>query len=57
MGIEMARVLARLAESGGRECAALDEAAALDVLGALALVEPKRAGFEDEWQQGSRQAE
>lgn len=44
MGIELERVLARLAESDGREAVVLDEDAALDVLGALSVVDPKRAG-------------
>lgn len=44
VGIELERVLARLAESDGREAVVLDEDAALDVLGALSVVDPKRAG-------------
>ncbi|XUM00236.1 hypothetical protein ACQ86F_25330 [Streptomyces venezuelae ATCC 10712] len=39
MGIEMGRVLARLAESGGKEHAALDDGLAREVLGALAIVD------------------
>ncbi|MGM9465419.1 hypothetical protein [Streptomyces murinus] len=42
MGIELERVLARLAESGGREAVYLNESAALEVLGALSIVDPKR---------------
>ncbi|MGW4979803.1 hypothetical protein [Streptomyces mirabilis] len=42
MGIELDRVLARLGESGGAENAILDEEAALGVLGALAVVDPRR---------------
>lgn len=44
MGIELERVLARLAESGGREAVTLKEGAALEVLGALSVVDPKRVG-------------
>ncbi|WP_164932251.1 MULTISPECIES: hypothetical protein [unclassified Streptomyces] len=49
MGIELERVLARLAESGGRENVALDEGVALDALGALSVVDPDRAGCDAEW--------
>ncbi|MGA5637774.1 hypothetical protein ACPCTN_03335 [Streptomyces cinereoruber] len=44
MGIDLGRVLARLEEAGDREGAVLDGDAVLDVLGALAIVDPKRAG-------------
>ncbi|MEV4444682.1 hypothetical protein [Streptomyces mirabilis] len=44
MGIELERVLARLREAGGVENAILDDEAALGVLGALAIVDPKRVG-------------
>ncbi|MFI1100289.1 hypothetical protein [Streptomyces melanogenes] len=51
MGIELERVLARLGESEGVENAVLDEDAAFDVLGALAIVDPGRvrAGGEAGW--------
>ncbi|MDX2820486.1 hypothetical protein PV416_05145 [Streptomyces ipomoeae] len=44
MGIELDRVLARLEESGGTENVTLDDEAALGVLGALAIVDPKWVG-------------
>ncbi|MFM9499560.1 hypothetical protein ACKI1Q_38950 [Streptomyces galilaeus] len=44
VGIELERVLARLEESGGAENVILDGGAALDALGALAIVDPKRVG-------------
>ncbi|MEU6475291.1 hypothetical protein ABZ858_00095 [Streptomyces sp. NPDC047017] len=44
MGIELERVMARLAESGGREAVSLDEETALEALGALSIVDPKRVG-------------
>lgn len=46
MGIDLGRVLARLEEAEGREGAVLDDVAVLEVLGALAVVDPKRAGCE-----------
>lgn len=46
MGIDLSRVLARLEEAGDREGAVLDDAAVLEVLGALAVVDPERAGCE-----------
>ncbi|MFF3976922.1 hypothetical protein [Streptomyces sp. NPDC001828] len=42
MGIELERVLARLRESGGAEKVTLDEDAAFEALGALAVVDPRR---------------
>ena len=48
MGIELDRVLARLEESGGMENVILDDEAALGVLGALAIVDPKRVGWDVE---------
>lgn len=44
MGIELDRVLARLEKSGERENVVLGDEAALAVLGALAIVDPKRVG-------------
>jgi hypothetical protein len=44
VGIELDRVLARLEESGGTENVTLDDEAALGVLGALAIVDPKWVG-------------
>ncbi|MDH6499490.1 hypothetical protein [Streptomyces sp. SAI-149] len=46
MGIELDRVLARLEESGGTENVVLDHEAALGLLGALAVVDLKRAGYD-----------
>lgn len=42
MGIDLGRVLARLEDSGGAENVILDDEAVLGVLGALAIVDPKR---------------
>ncbi|MEW1659771.1 hypothetical protein [Streptomyces sp. NPDC093707] len=53
VGIEVERVLVRLAESGGREYAALDEAATLEAVGALAIVDPARAGCDAESLRGA----
>ncbi|KFF98060.1 hypothetical protein IQ62_27530 [Streptomyces scabiei] len=44
VGIELERVLTRLEESGGVENVILDDGAALDVLGVLAVVDPERVG-------------
>ena len=44
MGIELERVLARLKESDGAENVVVDERVAHEVLGALAVVDPKRVG-------------
>ncbi|MEV7279766.1 hypothetical protein [Streptomyces sp. NPDC093111] len=44
MGIEVGRVLARLAESGGRGNVALDDGLAREVLGALAIVDIEEIG-------------
>ncbi len=44
VGIELDRVLARLEKSGERENVVLGDDAALAVLGALAIVDPKRVG-------------
>ncbi|WP_411142348.1 hypothetical protein [Streptomyces sp. x-80] len=48
MGIELERVLARMAESGGAESVTLDEDVALEVLGVLSVVDPKRVGCDAE---------
>ncbi|UNO42127.1 hypothetical protein [Streptomyces sp. MST-110588] len=48
MGIELGRVLARLAESGGKENVALGEGSALDALGALSVVDPERVDCDAE---------
>jgi hypothetical protein len=48
VGIELDRVLARLEESGGTENVVLDNEAALGLLGALAVVDPKRVGSDVE---------
>ncbi len=48
VGIELDRVLARLEESGGTENVILDDEAALGLLGALAVVDPKRVGCDVE---------
>ncbi|ELP64989.1 hypothetical protein PV735_31790 [Streptomyces turgidiscabies] len=44
MGIELDRVVALLEESGGAENVILNAEAAIDALGALAIVDPKRVG-------------
>ncbi|MFE5965706.1 hypothetical protein [Streptomyces sp. NPDC056463] len=44
MGIEVGRVLARLAESEGEENAALNDGLVYEVLGALAIVDVERVG-------------
>ncbi|MFM9538696.1 hypothetical protein ACKI1I_40970 [Streptomyces turgidiscabies] len=41
MGIELDRVLALLEESGGAENVILNDEAAINALGALAIVDPK----------------
>jgi hypothetical protein len=48
VGIELDRVLARLEESGGTENVVADDEAALGLLGALAVVDPKRVGYDTE---------
>ncbi|MFE1923448.1 hypothetical protein ACFW91_12860 [Streptomyces asoensis] len=48
MGIELGRVLGRVAESGGVENVALDDESAREVLGALSIVDLKRVGCEPE---------
>ncbi|MFB7742530.1 hypothetical protein [Streptomyces sp. NPDC056132] len=48
VGIELERVLARLRESGDVEGVTLDEGAAFDALGALAVVDPRRVRGERE---------
>lgn len=48
MGIELERVLARLGESGGEENVVMDEGVAREVLGALAIVDPKRVDCRSE---------
>ncbi|MFE2842532.1 hypothetical protein ACFXKS_03055 [Streptomyces scopuliridis] len=53
MGIELERVLARLGESGGRGVVVLDEDAALEVLGALSVVDPNRTGRDVECLSGA----
>ncbi|MGR3872656.1 hypothetical protein ACUXZZ_29375 [Streptomyces graminifolii] len=44
VGIELDRVLARLEKSGERENVVLGDEVVLAVLGALAIVDPKRVG-------------
>jgi hypothetical protein len=48
VGIELDRVLARLEKSGGAENVILDDEAALGLLGALAVVDPKRVDYDVE---------